>query len=360
MPDVTVSFVDKALQVLLQAGRDYPYSNLDISVAYISANGALWLEPLFKRARRKRVVAGLCKLNRVGAFLRLQDLGVEVYVYLAIPGKIFHPKIYYGAVNSQAWAMIGSSNLTQNGLSLNVERNLFVIGQRHTEPFTAIEAQMEVFRTQAYRFNDDIEQKLTAVERKIGKGITDEEYARRLIDIGIKPKADIITTIPDEVQQIAIDTLIQFAQTTPLIYAYQMLLLLIMLDHTDENGFLSIDVTASLFRVFYDTRSRLGLRRETNERATVANPSVSQKDMRQMLKINPVPRFERKGLLDISEDDKYLMINPALLAGITSSLKQYLRELAIQRIAEHYGEDMAQIAMIVAASIGSVFRQPSS
>lgn len=352
MPDVTVSFVDKALQSLLQAGRDYPYSNIDISVAYISANGVLWLEPLFKRTRQKRVIAGLCRINRVGAFLKLQDLGVEVYVYPAIPGKVFHPKIYYGTINSQAWAMIGSSNLTQNGLSLNVERNLFIIGQRHTEPFTSIEAQMEVFRTQAYRFNDDIEQKLTTVERKISKGISDEEYARRLIDIGIKPKADIISTIPDEIQRIAIDTLIQFVQTTPLIFAYQMLLLLIMLDHADENGLLSIDVTASLFRAFYDTRSRLGLKRETSERATVVNPNVSQKYMIQMLKINPIPRFERKGLLDISEDDKYLMINPALLAGITPQLKQYLRELAIRRITKHYGEDMAQIEMIVTASIG--------
>ncbi|MGB8346562.1 MAG: phospholipase D family protein [Ktedonobacteraceae bacterium] len=352
IPDVTVSFVDKALQVLLQAGRDYPYSNLDISVAYISANGALWLEPLFKRTKRKRVVAGLCSINRVNALLRLQDLGVEVYVYPTRPRKVFHPKIYYGTVNSQAWAMIGSSNLTQNGLSLNVERNLFIIGQRHIEPFTSIEAQMEVFRTQAYHFDDDIARKLTEVERRTGKSISDEEYARRLIDVGIQPKADIISTIPDEVQQVAIDTLIQFAQATPLIYAYQMLLLLIMLDYADKNGLLSIDVTASLFRAFYDLRSQLGLRRETDERATVENPNASPYAIRQMLRTGPVPRFERKGLLEVSEDNTYLMINPALLAGITHSLKQDLRELAIRRIAEHYGEDVSQIATIIAESIG--------
>ncbi len=352
MPEFAISFVDKALQTLLQAGKDYPDSDLDISVAYISANGALWLEPLFKRTRRKRVVAGLCSINRVNSFLRLQDLGVEIYVYPAKPGKVFHPKIYYGAGNSQAWALIGSSNLTQNGLSLNVERNLFITGQRHTEPFTSIESQLEVFRTQSYRFNNDIEQKLTEIERKIGRGIAEEEYAKRLIDIGIKPKADIISTIPDEVQQVAIDTLLQFAQTTPLIYAYQMLLLLIMLDYVDENGILSVDVAVDLFRAFYNMRSKLGLRRETDERAVVANPNASHAVIRQMLKDSPVPRFERKGLLDVSEDNKYLMINPALLAGITPQLKQGLRELAIRRIAEHYEEDVIQIAMIIAASIG--------
>ena len=207
MPDRTISFVDKALQTLLQAGKDYPNSDLDISVAYISAIGALELEPLFKRSRRKRVVAGLCKINRVNAFRRLQDLGAEVYVYPTKPGKVFHPKIYYGTVNSQAWAMIGSSNLTQNGLSLNVERNLFIVGQRHIEPFTSIEAQMEIFRTQAYRFSNDIARKIKEIEQKIDKIISDEEYTKRLIEVGIEPKADIISAIPDEVQKVALDNL---------------------------------------------------------------------------------------------------------------------------------------------------------
>jgi len=74
--------------------------------------------------------------------------------------------------------------------------------------------------------------------------------------------------------------------------------------------------------------------------------------MRQMLKTGPVPRFERKGLLDVDEDNQFLIVNPALLAGITPLLKQSLQELAIRRIAEHYDEDVTQIATIVAASIG--------
>ena len=74
--------------------------------------------------------------------------------------------------------------------------------------------------------------------------------------------------------------------------------------------------------------------------------------MRQMIKDSPFPRFERKGLLEISEDNRYLIINPALLSGITPLIKQDLRELAIRRMAEHFGEDVSQTATIVAASIG--------
>ena len=44
-----------------------------------------------------------------------------------------------------------------------------------------------------------------------------------------------------------------------------------------------------------------------------------------MIKTDPFPRFERKGLLDISEDNQYYIVNPALLAALTPSSKDELR-----------------------------------
>src|SRR2546430_16041123 len=118
MYDITTNFVDEPLKTLLKAGIDFPNSDLTFSVAYVSAAGVLWLQNLFRNARNTTIIAGLCTMNRVNAFLELQDLGAKVYVYVAESRKIFHPKIYYGATNAQSWAMIGSSNLTKNGLSL--------------------------------------------------------------------------------------------------------------------------------------------------------------------------------------------------------------------------------------------------
>jgi HKD family nuclease len=354
MPETEITLVDRSLQKLLQVGKEYPNSDLDFSVAYVSPTGVSLLRPLLKATKRKRAVVGLCLINRVNAFLELQDFGVEVYVYVTDSFRIFHPKIYYGTTNGFAWAMVGSSNMTGKGLSLNVERNLFLTGYRHTEPFTSIETQLEVFRAQAYPFNTDIRRILTEIE-KSKRSFTEEEYIKRLNDIGLKPKSSIVSIIPAEVQQVAIETLKRFVKKTPLVHAYQMLLLLTMLTHTDKDGFLSIEKSIDFFLAFYDLRTKAGLMREVDhgsKKAVVAHPNVTRSEMRQMLKNSPLPRFEREGLLDLSEDNQYFIVNPALFTAITPSLKHDLRSLAIRRMAEHFGNDEVIIEAMVTKANG--------
>jgi hypothetical protein len=355
MQDTTISFINQALPALLKAGKDYPHADIDFSVAYISAVGVSWLRPLVKAAHRVRVVAGLCPLNRVNAFLELQDLGAEVYVFVAEPRKIFHPKIYYGATNAQAWAMIGSSNLTGNGLSFNVERNLFVTGPRLTGPFPSIEAELEAFRTQSYLFNDEIARKLTGIERKMLQRLSEGEYFERLIDVGIKPKTKIITAIPSEVGQLALETMLDFARTTILVHAYQMLLLLVLLSRADQDGQLSLEETAYCFSQFYTLRENAGLPRERargSKIAEVNKSDLSRSKMARIIKIDPFPRFERRGLLDMSEDEHHFIINPALVAALTPHYREQLRIIALRRLAEHFGEDQTKIEALVLASIG--------
>jgi len=124
---------------------------------------------MLKTAPKARAIVGLNVLNRVSAFQMLRDdCNVEVYVYVTSIYTLFHPKIYFGKMNAQAWALVGSSNLTKRGLSMNVEHNLFITGQRHTEPFISIEAQVAAFCNQAYLFDIDIETKLRKIEREPG------------------------------------------------------------------------------------------------------------------------------------------------------------------------------------------------
>lgn len=349
MSESDVMLVDRTLQKLLQVGKEYPNSDLDFSVAYVSPTGVSLIRPLLKAAKRKRAVVGLSHINRVNAFLELQDFGVEVYVYMTDIKTTFHPKIYYGTLNNVAWAMVGSSNMTGSGLSFNVERNLFITGQRHTEPFTTIETQLGEFRAQAYPFNTDIKRILTEIE-KSKWNITEEEYIKRLAEFGLKTKTSIASNIPVEVQQVAVETLKRFAEKTPLVHAYQMLLLLAMLTLTDKDGFLSIEKTIDFFITFYDLRAKAELDREIghgSKKAIVANPDVKRAEMRQMLKNSPLPRFERKGLLDLSADNQYFIVNPALFTAITPSLNYELYSLAIRRIAEHFDDDANVIESLI-------------
>ena len=175
MPDPTISAVDKSLEVLLQAEKDFQGYSLDFCSGYVSTDGVLLLKRMLKTAPKARAVVGLNATNRVSAFQMLRDdCAVEVYVYVTSTFTLFHPKIYFGTLNALAWAMVGSSNLTKRGLSLNVEHNLFITGQRHTEPFVSIEAQIAAFRNQAYLFDAGIEKMLEKIEREPGSTASDD------------------------------------------------------------------------------------------------------------------------------------------------------------------------------------------
>ena len=356
MPDTTTVAVKESLEALLQTEIDFPGYSLDFCSGYVSTDGVLLLKKLLRKAPRVRAVVGLNLINRVSAFQMLRDdCGAEVYVYITGPYTLFHPKIYLGTLNALAWAMVGSSNLTKSGLSTNVEHNLFITGQRHTEPFLSIEKEISAFLNEAYPFDTDIERGLKEIEQKRVNIASEVDYKKRLYAYGIKPKTKAAYTIPLEARQIAVDTLIEFVEKTKLEYAYQMLLLLIILNHTDENGLIPLEVAAFHFAEFYKLRRDEGLEVEksyASKHAIVDSPNVSQAQIRQMLKTSPFPRFERQGLLDISEDGKYFVINPALLAALTPSLIQQLHSLAMKRIVQHFGDDDLLIEAMVVKAIG--------
>jgi hypothetical protein len=54
--------------------------------------------------------------------------------------------------------------------------HLFITGQRHTEPFISIEAQIAAFCSQAYLFDAAIEKELAKIEREIRNNTSDIEY----------------------------------------------------------------------------------------------------------------------------------------------------------------------------------------
>ncbi|GAC1692661.1 MAG: hypothetical protein NVS9B9_15000 [Ktedonobacteraceae bacterium] len=340
MSEITINTTDLPLTILLQAERDFPGYTLDVCSGYVSTNGILPIKTLLKSSSKVRAVVGLNPTNHLSAFQMLyHDCGVELYVYVTKIGRLFHPKVYFGTLNAQAWAMVGSSNLTYNGLSGNIEQNLFVTGQRHIEPFVSIEAQIAAFQQQAYLFDADVEKQLHEIERKLGQYPQETEYKKRLFASGIRPKTAVERVIPIEAQQMALDTLFNFAQNTYLEYAYQMLLLLVLIDKADEQGLISVDEAASYCIEFYKRRREAGLPGEKiygSKRAVMGDPNVNLAKTRQMLKTSPFPRFERQGLLDLSEDGRYFIVNPALVEAFTSETKERLRELAMERLKEHF------------------------
>jgi len=134
-----------------------------------------------------------------------------------------------------------------------------------------------------------------------------------------------------------------------------MLLLIVMLKWADENGLFSLDETSHCFAEFYRLRREAGLPAEKSygmKHAVVDNPNTTLSQMRQMLKTSPFPRFERQGLLDLSEDDRYFVVNPALLETLTPTVREKLRKMAVGRLAEHFGEEEEVIEEMVERAVG--------
>jgi len=133
------------------------------------------------------------------------------------------------------------------------------------------------------------------------------------------------------------------------------LLFLVMLSRADVNGQFSVDEAAYCFSEFYRLRREARLPAEKSygsKRAIVDNPDASPSQMRQMLKTSPFARFERQGLLDMSEDERYFVINPALLEALTPTVREGLRKKAVERLAGHFGEDERVIEVMVGEAVG--------
>ncbi|MBE3565809.1 MAG: hypothetical protein IMW90_08795 [Thermogemmatispora sp.] len=210
MANVSVFLVHQPLEKLEEVAQRYRGMDLELAVAYISPGGVLNLSQLIKAARCTRITVGLAPINRVVAFRQLQELGAEVFVYLAEPGSIFHPKVYYGVNKGLAWAMIGSSNLTSSGLGLNIELNLLIEGQRFTEPFTRLEALLEGYRLQAHPLTEELYRSLEAAEQRLERHIREREYTDYLRREGIPSAARPALVVPEPLQRQALEELDAF------------------------------------------------------------------------------------------------------------------------------------------------------
>lgn len=109
------------------------WSSIDIAVAWARASGMAYLiEPLEKHLRsggRLSAIVGVDLQNTTYegllALLELEKFGdAETFVYHNEAGSTFHPKLYLFRSAAEARLIVGSNNLTQSGLYVNVEAGL--------------------------------------------------------------------------------------------------------------------------------------------------------------------------------------------------------------------------------------------
>lgn len=111
------------------------WDTLDIAVAWVRASGMAYLSDrlanFLQHGGQLSVIVGIDLQNttREGlqALLDLEQHGrSETFVYHNEAGSIFHPKLYLFRNEEEARLIVGSNNITQSGLYVNVEAGLQV------------------------------------------------------------------------------------------------------------------------------------------------------------------------------------------------------------------------------------------
>lgn len=114
---------------------DPVWDQLDIAVAWVRVSGMMYLMERFANFLRHggtlSVIVGIDLENttREGlqALLDLEQYGAsQTYVYHNEADSIFHPKLYLWRNEEEARLIVGSNNITQSGLYINVEAGLQV------------------------------------------------------------------------------------------------------------------------------------------------------------------------------------------------------------------------------------------
>ena len=133
---LAVRFGTELLRHVDQVDQLDPYwDSLDIAVAWVRASGMAYLSErlanFLRNGGQVSVIVGIDILNttREGlqALLDLEQYGrCETFVYHNEAAGVFHPKLYLFRNEEEARLIVGSNNITQSGLYVNVEAGLQV------------------------------------------------------------------------------------------------------------------------------------------------------------------------------------------------------------------------------------------
>ena len=128
------------------------------------------------------------KVTSKEALEALMKLGINSYVFYTPSPPIFHPKIYLFEGDSKSKLIIGSSNLTQSGLFMNVETSLLINLNNKLEVDKKVVTQLKKYFKSLFDLSDLNLKKISGelIEDLVETGVVPTEAERKAAQIKVK------------------------------------------------------------------------------------------------------------------------------------------------------------------------------
>lgn len=128
---------------------------------------------------------------------------------------------------------------------------------------------------------------------------------------------------------------IEFVEKMDMSYSYKPVLLMGMLEETDEKGKVLIEDLIDYFTDFYEGRKKKGLKVE-KERSLFNKESYTRAEVKRNIFSNPFKRFEDMRFMKKSKDIEYVEFNQHVWKKLSVEEKHWIVEICEKKLEEYY------------------------
>lgn len=341
--------------------------------AYVTWKEVAAVRDLIASAEKVHGIFGACPLTDPEALRELQQRGAVVGLIRLCPGTELQPEWYMGiGADGQAWAALGSANLTGRGAGADVELLVTVTGSQD-HPFMA---DLRDWLQEVERFSapltSDLLQALHQVQRAhaLAAPATDPDQADMLnvlAESGSEARQEQAETMPRSLTATAAElarrlheeALVHYIRTTRLFASYKLVVLGLLLQAPD--GRLTLSECARRFHRFYLTLQAAG---QQPERASGSLPPamlhperLTQAEVESLLLQEPRQAFHRSGRVVVFHNDgqgwEVFIARPLWVATAGSGRERTLAAV-LERLEAYYLTHTGSARAVRQALVGGV------
>lgn len=154
--------------------------------AFASESGIYGLSPHIQNAKQNfrniRLIVGIdLEGTSSEALNEIMNLGVSSYIFYQNEQTVFHPKIYLFEGDTEYKLIIGSSNLTERGLFINVESSVLIEFNSGDADGMALLTSLRTYYQSLFSLSDPnlFPINSTTISDFVAKGIVPDEATRR-------------------------------------------------------------------------------------------------------------------------------------------------------------------------------------